>query len=318
MTAEPTRDVIIPTWNGSKVLADCLSALESEATPHSTIVVDNGSTDDTITIVKRRYPRVVVVELDKNLGFGAAVNRGVAAGRGEFVILLNNDANVRPGFLEEIGAPLADDESVGMVAGVLRIPGTNLIDAAGVEVDRGLAGFAFLNGCPIGHLDWNQSRLLGPCGGAAAFRREVYESLGGFDEELFAYSEDIDLALRARGAGWKCVLAPKAQADHVGSASLGLRTVRQTAIAARSRGYILGRWRPGPVWVFTELIIGAIDCLVLRSALPLTERVRGIRHGRSLPRHSADPAVLRPAMGWWSALRRRFEVVRGYERRRAR
>jgi N-acetylglucosaminyl-diphospho-decaprenol L-rhamnosyltransferase len=317
VSSEPSIDVVIPTWNGSGVLEDCLEALAAEQTPHSVFVVDNGSSDATAEMVRDRFPAAQLIALVENLGFGAAVNRGVAAGSAEAVVLLNNDANVLPGFLDIIVAPLSFD-GVGMVAGVMLVPETGLIDAAGVEIDRGLAHFAYMAGFTIEELDHPPHGLLGPSGGAAAFRREALEEVDGFDEQLFAYCEDIDLALRLRAAGWSCVLAPAAWVEHVGSATLGLRTARQAAVASRSRGYILGRWRVGPRWVMTELVIGFLDSFVLRSPAPLMGRIRGLRHGRRLPRRTAGADVLEPAMGWWASLRRRFEVTREYERRHAR
>jgi N-acetylglucosaminyl-diphospho-decaprenol L-rhamnosyltransferase len=313
--AEQTAiDVVIPTWNGAAVLAECLAALEAEATPHTTIVVDNGSGDGTVEMVRERFPHVRLVALAENLGFGAAINRGVATGSGETLVLLNNDANVRRGFLEAISTPLAAAE-VGMVAGVLLVPDTDAIDAAGVEIDRGLAGFSFMTSLPVERLADPPPGLLGPSGGAAAFRRSAFEAADGFDEEIFAYSEDVDLALRLHAMGWSCALAPAARADHVGSATLGLRSVEQIAISSWSRGYVMGRWRIGLGWIGTELAVGAIDCLLLRSTAPLGQRIRGLRDGRGLPSRRVPREAISGAMGWWRSLRHRLWVTRAYERR---
>ncbi len=310
-------DVVIPTWNGARVLARCLSALIEEDANHNAIVVDNGSSDGTPEMIQRQFPSVKLVRLSENLGFGRAVNQGIAAGTADTVVLLNNDAVVRKGFLDGIATPLGN-EGIGMVAGVLLVDGTDIIDSAGVEIDRGLAHFAFMSGCPLAQLGEHSTALLGPSGGAAAFRRSVLEDVDGFDEELFAYCEDVDLALRIRAAGWTCALAPEACADHLGSSTLGLRTVRQVAISSWSRGYMLGRWRVGMTWIATELWVGLLDCFVLRSLVPLTGRFRGLRHGRHLPARVADRTATARAMGWLSSMRRRFELVREYERRRAR
>lgn len=311
-------DVVIPTWNGSGVLAECLEALAGEAPPHTTIVVDNGSSDGTIEMVKERFPSLRLVALPRNLGFGTAVNRGVAAGAAETVVLLNNDARVRPGFLAAISAALLAADDVGMASGVLLVPGTDSIDAAGVSIDRGLGGFSFMAGLSTDRLGSPPPGLLGPSGGAAAFRRSALDQVEGFDEHLFAYCEDVDLALRMRAAGWSCAFAPAARADHLGSATLGIRTVRQVAVSSRSRGYVLGRWGVGPRWVAMELFVAGFDCLLLRSSAPLRERIRGLREGRRLPRRIPPAGAIETALGWWGSLRRRFEVTRGYERRRAR
>lgn len=314
----PAIEVVIPTWNGSSVLGDCLEALEGESTPHTTIVVDNGSSDGTIEMVRERFPSVRLIALPENLGFGAAVNRGVASGHAETVILLNNDARVRPGFLEAISASLLAAKDAGMASGVLLVPETDSIDAAGVTIDGGLGGFAFMAGLSTAMLENPPPGLLGPTGGAAAFRREAFDEVEGFDEHLFAYCEDVDLALRMRSAGWSCVLVPAARADHLGSATLGIRTVRQVAIYSRSRGYVLGRWSVGLKWIATEFLVALLDCLLLRSPAPLRERIRGLREGRRLPRRPPSTEAIEAAMGWWRSLHRRFEVTCGYERRHAR
>ena len=268
-------------------------------------------------MIKNRFPDVRLITLPENLGFSAGINRGVDASSAEVVVLLNNDANAEPGFLDAISRPFIDD-GVGMVAGVLVVPGANIVDSAGVEIDRGLANFAYMGGSGVEKLKTPRQGLIGPSGGAAAFRRQAFEEVGGFDEAIFAYGEDLDLSLRLRANGWSCAFAPDARAIHVGSTTLGLRTVSQVAIASRSRGYMLGRYRIGPLWTITELVIGFVDCFLLHSTAPLVERMLGIHHGRKLPQRTADRSVIVGAMGWLASLRRRFEVTRAYERRHAR
>jgi GT2 family glycosyltransferase len=301
-------DVLIPTWNKAELLADCLVHLEQESVPHQVIVADNGSQDGTVAMVRRRFPEVRLVELGENLGFGRAVNRAAAAGTADALVVINNDVNVEPGFLFEIVRPFSDAR-VGMVAGVLLDPVTSLIDAAGVEIDPSLGGYAYMAGLPISGLNRPPAGLLGPCGGAAAYRRRAFEAASGFDERIFVYSEDLDLALRLRAAGWRCALAPRARGFHVGSATLGARTVAQVALAAKSRGYVLGRYRVGPLWVGIELAVAAANALLLRSAAPIAGRVRGWRAGRAQAALTAPDGCVSPALSSLRALRRRLRAA---------
>ncbi len=294
-------DVVIPTWNRADLILDCLAHLERDPSPHRAIVVDNGSTDDTVEQVRTQYPDALVVALPENLGFGAAVNAGLRAAESEHVVLINNDANVVPGFVERMCAPLADPQ-VGMVAGVLVDPRTGRVDSAGVVADRSLSGHAYRWAEDPETLAPADAFLLGPCGGAAAYRREAVLAIGAFDEAMFAYSEDLDVGLRMRAAGWSCALATDARAIHVGSATLGKRSEFQTRVASFSRGYIAGRYRLAARWLAAELLLGTAAAARARTLLPLRERVRGWRAGRKLPAR-AVPADL--ALDPWVQAQRR-------------
>ena len=300
-----TIDVVIPTFDRRDLLRSCLEHLARQDTPHATIVVDNGSGDGTPEMVREEFPAVRLIALAENLGFGAAVNAAAAGGDGDAIVLLNNDVDVEPGFLDALVAPLRRDPETGMVAGVLLKPGRAVIDAAGVVIDAGLGGYAYLGGAPAAALEDPPDGLVGPCGGAAAYRRAAFDAVGGFDDEIFAYSEDVDLALRLLGAGWRCQLAPDARGVHLGSATLGVRSLPQIRIASFSRGYVLGRYRVHPGWVLAALAIAIADAAALRSPAPVTSCVRGLSLGLSRSRRSR-PAQAR-ALGWRAAgrLRRR-------------
>jgi GT2 family glycosyltransferase len=301
-------DVLIPSWNRAELLADCLEHLARQTVSHRTIVADNGSEDGTAALVRERFPDATLIELGQNLGFGRAVNRAAAEGSAEAIVVLNNDVNVEPSFLSEIVTPL-QDTSVGMVSGVLVDPTTGLIDAAGVEIDASLAGFSFLSGLPPSAADRSPDGMLGPCGGAAAYRRNAFEAAGGFDERIFAYSEDLEIALRLRAAGLRCELAAGARGIHLGSATLGSRSVEQVRHAAHSRGYVLGRYRVHPGWLALESAVALADVLLLRSLAPLSARVAGWREGRALPAISVPEGSVNPALSPIRALRRRWHVA---------
>src|ERR1019366_2240583 len=144
-------------------------------------VVDNGSSDGTPDKVREAFPGVQVIELWHNHGFPLACNRGAAAGSGEIIVLLNNDAEPRPDFLEQLIRPF-DDPAVGTAAALLVRPGEQKIDCMGLFADRTLAGFPRLRGRPVGEASTTRPVLAGPCGGGGAYRRTAWEEAGGLDE----------------------------------------------------------------------------------------------------------------------------------------
>jgi N-acetylglucosaminyl-diphospho-decaprenol L-rhamnosyltransferase len=217
-----------------------LRALGEQTAACDVVLVDNGSEDNSIELSRRELPAVRVVELGENLGFGQAINRAVAEVPGDPVILLNNDAIPEPRFVEALLDGLG--EALDSVAGVLlqeRSP--ELIDSAGVVADSTLMGFDFLHGEPAEAAE-TAAPPLGPTGGAALYRREAFEAVGGFDERIFLYYEDLDLALRMAARGGRCRLAPEARALHAYSASLGAASARKYAWTGWSRGYMLRRY----------------------------------------------------------------------------
>jgi N-acetylglucosaminyl-diphospho-decaprenol L-rhamnosyltransferase len=233
-----TIDVIVVTWNSAGRVLSCLEKLESQRAEHRTWVVDNASTDGTAEGVRRRFPGVEVLELDRNRGFGSAVNEGARAGSAEAIALVNDDVELEPGALEALVAPFAN-EAVGMVAGLTTMPGTGLVDGFGIELDATLAAY---NRLRRRHADDMPGRLLGPSGGLAAYRRSAFEQAGGFDERLFAYGEDVDLALRLRLFGWSPAGAPRARGVHLGGASVGVDSLMQRRLAGFGRGFLLRRY----------------------------------------------------------------------------
>ena len=190
--------VVIPTFNARDLLADALASIEAQTVPVEIVVVDNASTDGTVEMLETRFPRVAVVRNSENLGFGRAVNRGVEdAAAADVIVLVNNDAVCEPDFMERL-LDRSPTPAVGMVAGVL-LQGSapELVDSAGIELDTTLRSWDMLWNRPVDELA-HAAEPVGPCGGAAAYRRSAFVELGGFDERFFAYWEDVDLALRFR------------------------------------------------------------------------------------------------------------------------
>lgn len=211
--------VVIPTWNGAALLRVCLRTLETQ-TFHDfeTIVVDNGSRDGTVEMLKAEFPTVRRVALSQNRGFAAATNLGLAAAGGEILVCLNNDVECESSWLAALVSALDRMPDVGSVASKMmdaKRPG--VIDSAGDAMS--------LRAWNVGRgesdrPEFNVGReILSACAGAAAYRRAVFDAVGWFDERYFAWFEDVDLGLRAQFAGFKCWYEPSAVVRHHGSAT---------------------------------------------------------------------------------------------------
>lgn len=289
-------DVVIPTYNGWELTESCLLHLQQQTLPHDTIVSDNASTDGTPQKVRTGFPSVTVVETGGNLGFPVACNRAAEAGDGDVIVLLNNDVDCQPDFLEHLLAPLASDERIGSVASLLLQPGGEVIDSIGLTADRTLAGFPRLHGLPADATDSTTPLLVGPSGGAGAYRRRAWEEVDGFDESVFIYLEDLDLALRLRTAGWECAVAPRAVGIHHGSATMGKRSRRQRWHAGFSRAYFLRRYgvlrgSAATRAALTEAIVVCGDVLLSRDLVAPRSRLAGWRAGGPYPRRPQPPAI---------------------------
>jgi N-acetylglucosaminyl-diphospho-decaprenol L-rhamnosyltransferase len=275
--------VYIPNYNGARHIGRALGSLREQSRPLDVVVVDNGSGDDSPALLCEEFPEVTLLELERNIGFGPALNHAVREHRADPLIFLNSDVECEPRFVEALLD--ASAEGVQSVAGVLlqeRAPG--LIDSAGVVADSTLMGFDYLHGEPR-EAAAGAADPLGPTGGAALYDRRAFEAVGGFDERIFLYYEDLDLALRMAAAGARCRLAPGAAALHAYSAGLGAASAAKYERTGWSRGYMLRRYgvmsHPGRAArvLATEGAICAGQLLMDRTAAGLRGRLRGWRDG---------------------------------------
>jgi N-acetylglucosaminyl-diphospho-decaprenol L-rhamnosyltransferase len=288
--------VYIPNYNGGELLARALESLCGQTREVDVVVVDNGSSDGSDEVVAERFPELKLLRLGKNIGFGPALNRAIAAHPGDPLILFNNDAEAEPTFVEALLDGLG--EGVDSVAGVLvqeRDPG--LVDSAGVLADATLMGFDHLHGEQLAVLA-EAPDPLGPTGAAALYRHDAFTAVGGFDERIFLYYEDLDLALRLAARGGHCRLAGDARALHAYSASLGAASGAKYARTGWSRGYMLRRYG---VLRDPRLALRALACEAAicagqvvrdRTVQGLTGRLRGYRAGAGLPRETAGGTLL--------------------------
>lgn len=208
--------VIIPNWNGKYLLEPCLESLyRQEFEDFETIVVDNGSADDSVSFIEKHFPQVRVIRFESNTGFSRAVNAGIAAADSPYVALLNNDTVVDPLWLKELlGALQADPRAGSAASKILFFSDPTSVNSAGDEFSW--FGVAYQRRLRHGDADlFDEPRyVFSACAAAALYRRELFEEIGLFDESFFAYHEDVDLGFRAQLAGYRCLFMPKAIVYH--------------------------------------------------------------------------------------------------------
>lgn len=213
--------VVIPNWNGRELLEVVLPTLAAqEYRDVQVLVVDNGSSDGSVDYLTARWPDIEVLALPENVGFAPAVNRGIEASDSEFVALVNNDVELDPHWLGELVAAL--DRHLGAASA-----GSKLVDFHDRSVLDGAGDLAMWSGSCVrrGHAQPDDGRyekpeeIFSPCAGAAIYRRAAFDDVGLFDEDFFAYLEDVDWGFRARLRGWGSRYVPSAIAYHMGGAT---------------------------------------------------------------------------------------------------
>lgn len=220
MTAAPTVSVCVVTYNSASVIIDCLDSVRRQSFPYiSIVVVDNNSTDDTREILARYDKDLLTILNDWNNGFAGGQNQAIAASApSDYVLVLNPDVRLDPDYVAEIIVVMERDPRIGSATGMLvRADRPDTMDSAGLALrpDRNAADLAA--GEPVS--DWTEPReVFGVSGAAAVYRRAMIEDVADsgqfFDEDFFAYKEDVDVAWRARHLGWKAVYVPSARAVH--------------------------------------------------------------------------------------------------------
>jgi GT2 family glycosyltransferase len=288
-------DVAIVAYRGWELTRSCLDHLRRQTIAHTVTVCENGCDQNTAQRLAEHYPEVELVRMERNMPYPVACNAAVAAGRGELVVMMNNDVDAHPDFLERLLAPFASHPKLGSVAPLLLRPGEREIDSVGLLADRTLAAFPRFQGRPPAEARGDGPVLAGPAGAAAAFRRAAWAQVGGLDESIPAYMEDFDLALRLRVAGWDTAVALDAVAVHVGSATFGHRSAEQRAKAGYARGYLLRRYdvlcsRNAPRALLTEAIVVTGDLVLSRDTSALTGRLTGWRSAAGRSRLASPPA----------------------------
>ncbi|HRN90152.1 MAG TPA: glycosyltransferase family 2 protein [Candidatus Saccharibacteria bacterium] len=207
--------VVVLNWNGISDTALCLDALHKQTVPLTVIVVDNGSSDDSVQVLENRSD-IILLKQPANLGFAGGVNVGIKyATENNFdaVALLNNDAVADKGWLTELVKTTETDEKIGIVTSLLLSEDGNLIDSTGEQYSKWGLPFPRSRGDKLANAP-KSGLVFGATGGASLYKTALFKDIGLFDEGFFAYYEDVDISFRAQLAGWKVAYEPKAIAYH--------------------------------------------------------------------------------------------------------
>jgi len=217
----PTISVVIPSWNGRALLDRSLSSLQRQTLiPLETIVVDNGSEDGTVAHLNEVWPQVRILALERNVGFAPAVNRGIAMAVGDFIALVNNDMELEERWLEELADGLISHPEAASATGkILDLKDPTRLDGAGDVMSwYGLATRRGWRELDEGQYDTAEP-VFSACAGAALYRADALARVGHFDEDFFAYFEDVDWGFRAQLLGLECRYVPTAVSWHLGGAT---------------------------------------------------------------------------------------------------
>ena len=244
--------IVIPNYNGLRFLDECMKAIDAQTVDHFvTLVIDNGSGEEDTEWLKHwqekdKVHRELILNKD-NLGFSGAVNQGIRYAmehKIEFTLLLNNDTKAAPDFVEILETRMDKDikkKVFAISSKMVKMHDPSIMDDAGDQMT--VLGWQFQRGLdePSSLQRWNtESEVFSACAGAAMYRTEHFEKVGLFDENHFAYLEDIDLCYRAQLYGFKVLYCPEALVHHVGSGTSGSKyNAFKVRLSARNSLYLL-------------------------------------------------------------------------------
>ncbi len=265
----PRVSVILVNWNGLVHLPECLASLQNQIfRDFEVILVDNGSTDDSVAYVLEHHPWVKLIALGKNTGFATGNNRGFEQAHGDYLVTLNNDTRVAPDWLETLVSVADAYPAAGMVGSrIVNFDEPDIIDSLGLAICLdGMARGRYRN------RRWSTlclndvEDILAPSACAALYKRKMLAVTGFFDDDFFAYCEDVDLGLRGRLAGWSAVLATEAVVYHKYSQTGGRLSPFKIRLVERNHFWAAIKTLPAP-WLW---------------ALPATTALRYVRQLQSL------------------------------------
>lgn len=209
--------VVVPNWNGIDHLAECLDSLQKQTIKTRIILVDNGSTDGSVKLVQEKYPDVELIQNSKNEGFAGGVNPGLKRAIAldhVFVATFNNDAVADKNWLKNLVTNLEKNSKVGIAASKILSADGKKLDSTGDYYT--VWGLPYPRGRAEKEIDKydGETEIFAASGGASLYRVKMLKEIGLFDEDFFAYYEDVDLSFRAQLAGWKVSFVPSAIVKH--------------------------------------------------------------------------------------------------------
>ena len=251
--------VVTPNYNGERFLKGFFDSL-NEDSEHigEVIIVDNGSSDnskDFINANEFNFP-VVLVENSKNRGFAPAVNQGISKAKHDYIFSLNNDTELKKGSIKNmIDLISSSDDIFSVQAKMLQYNNKDLIDDVGDEYN--LLAWTKKTGENHKSDEYVEVKeIFSSCAGAALYRKSLLEELGMFDDNFFAYMEDVDLAIRSKINGYRNLLCPQAIVYHIGSATSGSRYNEfKVRLAARNNVWVVYKNIPIPLKIINFIFL---------------------------------------------------------------
>ncbi|MBR0164381.1 MAG: glycosyltransferase family 2 protein [Lachnospiraceae bacterium] len=287
--------VIIPNHNGEAYIRDCLDAMRIQTMKAKIIVVDDASTDGSLAYLIEQEEKglIELVQLPENKGFAAAVNAGIKRAQTRYVILLNNDTSADKDFVQDLYLAMRKKKKTFSVSGLmLQMDDPGIIDDCG-DVFSAL-GWAFSPGRDKPRTDYiTRARISSACGGAAIYDRRILLELGLFDEQHFAYLEDVDIGLRAQRKGYYNFYEPDAVVYHKASAASGSRyNAFKTRLTTANTIYVI--YKNWPVWIIVLnmplLVAGFFTKMVFYARKGFfKDYLAGVKEGAAKVRHSTFP-----------------------------
>ena len=250
--------IITPNYNGVEFLDNYFKSLSQDSDYiGEVIIIDNGSTDSSLDYIKKNtfsFP-VVVIENNENLGFAPAVNQGILKSKYDYIFSLNNDTEVKKGSIKAMLDLICDDDVFSVQAKMLQAQNKKLIDDAGDEYN--LLGWTKKIGENQNSDNYSQVfEIFSSCAGAALYKKSVFTEIGLFDDNFFAYMEDVDLAIRSQIYGYKNLMCPDAIVYHIGSATSGSRYNEfKVKIAARNNVWTVYKNLPIPLKIINFIFL---------------------------------------------------------------
>ena len=287
--------IVIPNYNGMQYLEQCLTTLARQRYSDFTVyLVDNGSTDQSRSYVAEHFPEVKWIQLDQNYGFSRAVNEGILHSIEPYIVLLNNDTQAEETFVEELLQGIRrHPKAFSAGAKMLSWQERDKIDDAGNYYN--MLGWAFARGKGSAETRYQkEQKVFTACAGAAIYRRSLLEETGLFDEEHFAYLEDLDIGYRARILGYENWFLPEARVYHVGSGTSGSRyNLFKIRYSSRNNIYLIYKNMPMLQLPLTlpALTLGFLAKLVFFASKGYgREYAAGIKNGFSISRKKENRA----------------------------
>ena len=251
--------VVTPNYNGEKFLNTFLESLENDNDCiGEVIIVDNGSNDASLDYLKSRtfnFP-LVLIENNENLGFAPAVNQGIKKAKNDLIFSINNDTEVKKGSIKAlIDLITSADDIFSVQAKMLQYDNKELVDDVGDEYNL----LAWTKKTGENHLssEYMEIRdIFSSCAGAAMYKKSILDEIGLFDDNFFAYMEDVDLAIRSKINGYRNLLCPDAVVYHIGSATSGSRYNEfKVKLAARNNVWVVYKNFPIPLKILNFIFL---------------------------------------------------------------